>query len=120
MRISALSEGEFEKAAFGLKILRQVALLPAKSKTPKRLAASKVADVSGVTRALRSLVGWQCRYTVFECHNYNNRPRKAVGAKFDSLYEWLVNETECADRLIRLHYPSIVALTGREVLPEGY
>ena len=108
----AFSEGESTKAAFEKSVLRQVALLPAKRQSPKSLILFQGIDVSGVTRALQSLVGWRCRYIAFECHNYNNRPRKAVGAKTDPLYGWLLNETECADRLIRLHYSRSSGLNG--------
>jgi hypothetical protein len=101
-RYAALSEGRAKNAGFWIRVTRQVAtMLPAKSNPTKRLAASKVADVARVTRPLMRLVGCQFRYTVFECHNDNKRPRQAVGAKSDPLYGWLVNATGSANRLIR-------------------
>jgi len=101
-RIGDLSEVGYKKSAFGIMLsLPSCRWLPVKAKSTKRLAASKVADVARVTRPLMRLVGCQFRYTVFECHNDNKRPRQRWGPKFDPLYGWLVNATGSANRLIR-------------------
>jgi hypothetical protein len=117
MRISALSGGQSKKAAFWVKILRQVAfMLPAKSEPTKRLAASKVADALGFhpTLAEPSRMATQINSPV-SATTIRTRPRQSVGAKNDPLYGWLINKAECADGLIRLRYPSIVALTGERL-----
>jgi hypothetical protein len=111
----AFSEGESAKAAFEISVIRQVAFtLPAKHKSPKSLILFQGIDALGFhpTLAKPSRMAMQINSPV-SATTIRTRPRQSVGAKIDPLYGWLINEAECADRLIRLHYaPCSSGLNG--------
>jgi hypothetical protein len=116
-RICALSLGQSEKAASEtLLSLPSCPRLPVKAKSPKRLVASQVTDASGFHPTLAKPSRMAMRVNrLLSATTIRTRPRQSVGATNDPRYGCLIYEAESADRLIRLHRPSMVALTGERL-----
>ena len=113
-RIGELSEVQTKSSALGCVCYAKLRIASGKIHNPKRLAASQVADALGFypTLAKPSRMAMQINSPV-SATTIRTRPRQSVGAKNDPLYGWLINEAECADRLIRLHYaPCSSGLNG--------
>lgn len=112
-RIGELSEVQTKSSALGFGCYAKLQIASGKIHSPKRLAASKVADALGFhpTLAKPSRMAMQ-RNSPVSATTIRTRPRQSVGAKNDPLYGWLIYEAECADRLIRLHYSRSSGLNG--------
>lgn len=116
-RICALSVGLAKKAASEtLLSLPSCPRLPVKAKSPKSLVASQVTDDSGFHPTLAKPSRMAMRVNrLLSATTIRTRPRQSVGATNDPRYGCLIYGAESADRLIRLHRPSMVALTGERL-----
>ena len=113
-RIGALSEGRAEKAALGYGYRSRVnsgQILP--HKEIDRLPSGLVPGVSPAPCKAWLSGDADIRPLVPQA---DHAQLVSVGATIDPRYGWSVNGTEIGNRLTRLHCPSVVALTGEEVL----